>query len=354
MIRAFLLRASAGLRPAATATRRGVSSSSSSATATTALRLQQRQHPQQQRRLLLATGATICTLTAYTTLAGQPAKVSNSRRWNGGGPPLENGMMIPVTYVPAVATTHPCPNARTHSHPQADAALATGPEATHAPKSGGTNVTIQARLSSPKTGAKPAAEAEAEGKEEVEQAEMSRHGTVVEAEGEGTHEPQQQPAHHEGDELDDADIEEEETAEDAKYDGVELEETDCPLCHFMRVSACGPTWVRWEKCIHYHKEKEEDFVGPCSRVTLRLAQCIEKHKESFPPMLRNALLGGGGKGEAEADDDEIAEDGEVDRAQAKAQVQQGDDAAAPTPAPETSAALAATTTATVAAAAEQK
>lgn len=77
MMRAFLQRrassVSAGLRPAA---RRGVASATK--TTTTALRLQQ-QHPQhqqqQRRRLLLATGATIFTLTAYTTLVERPAKV---------------------------------------------------------------------------------------------------------------------------------------------------------------------------------------------------------------------------------------------------------------------------------------
>jgi hypothetical protein len=57
--------------------------------------------------------------------------------------------------------------------------------------------------------------------------------------------------------------------DEGKYDDVELEETECPLCHFMRASPCGPTWVRWEKCIHFHKSKEEDFVNPCARVTLR-------------------------------------------------------------------------------------
>lgn len=232
----------------------------------------------------------------------------------------------------------PTPTPHPHPHYQADAALATGPEASHVPKSSSTNVTIQARLSSPKASKAAATQREEGGQEDVE---MSRHGE------------QQAPA-HEGDEMNDADIEEEETEEDRKYDGVDLEETDCPLCHFMRASACGATWVRWEKCIHYHKEKEEDFVGPCSRVTLRLAQCIEKHKETFPPMLRNALLGGG-KGE----DDEIAEDGEIERhaeKQAQAEAEGADAAAAAVaaPAPETSAALAATAEAAAAAGKEQE
>ncbi len=85
-----------------------------------------------------------------------------------------------------------------------------------------------------------------------------------------------------------------EPEDEARYDDVELEETDCPLCHFMRASPCGTTWVRWEKCIHCHKSKEEDFVGPCARITLRLAECIQKHQDDFPPTLRKALLGGGG------------------------------------------------------------
>lgn len=235
-------------------------------------------------------------------------------------------------YAPPLTDPH-------NPYTQADAALTTGAEGTHAsPKSGGggTNVTIQARLSSSSSSAPKAAA------QEVQQAEMNRHGT-----GEGKKEP---PARagtlHEGEDDDEVDgggfeEEEEETEEDRKYDNVELEETDCPLCHFMRASACGPTWGRWERCIHYHKEKGEDFVGPCARVTLRLARCIEAHKASFPPVLRNALLGGV--------DDEIAEDGEMEQAQ-QAQQQAGGKAAAP----ETAAALAATTGTAAAGAAAAK
>lgn len=101
--------------------------------------------------------------------------------------------------------------------------------------------------------------------------------------------------------------------DEGKYDNVELEETDCPLCHFMRASPCGQTWVRWEKCIHYHKEKEEDFVGPCGRVTLKLAECIQIHKDDFPPTLRQALLSGG-----EDDDVEEGDKGEEAKEQVEA------------------------------------
>ena len=92
--------------------------------------------------------------------------------------------------------------------------------------------------------------------------------------------------------------------DEGKYDDVELEETECPLCHFMRASPCGRTWVRWEKCIHAHKSKDEDFVNPCARITLRLAECIQKHQDDFPPTLRNALLGGGAGGEEEEEEGE--------------------------------------------------
>ncbi len=257
---------------------------------------------------------------------------------------------------------------RFHQHRrQANASLATEEPVTTRSSSGSSkkssNVTIQARLSSssstsspkattapaeePAAGEKAGAKGEAEGTPQL----MSRHGTLVEEDG-GEEHGEQGPG---SSLLPGAAINEEEEdaedAEDAKYDGVELEETDCPLCHFMRASACGPTWSRWEKCIHYHKEKEEDFVGPCSRVTLRLAQCIERHKDGFPPMLRNALLGGG------KEDDEIAEDeaaaveagaqpaaGAGAGAAAAAEAEQGVAAAAP----ETSAALAATITAAAA------
>lgn len=244
-------------------------------------------------------------------------------------------------YAPPLTDPH-------NPYTQADAALATGAEGTHAsPKSGGggTNVTIQARLSSSSSSPKAAAqegEKGPQGQQWQQQAEMSRHGTG----GEGKKAP---PARagtlHEGEDDEEVDgvgfEEEEETEEDRKYDHVELEETDCPLCHFMRASACGPTWGRWERCIHYHKEKEEDFVGPCARVTLRLARCIEAHKASFPLVLRNALLGGG---DDKGVDDEIAEDGEVEQAQQAQQAEAEGEAA-----PETAAAVAATTGAAAAA-----
>lgn len=111
-----------------------------------------------------------------------------------------------------------------------------------------------------------------------------------------------------------------EEEDEGRYDAVELEETECPLCHFMRASPCGATWVRWEKCIHFHKSKEEDFVGPCARVTLKLAECIQQHQNDFPPTLRNALLGGGDVEDGEGDEAEekdgakgVTEVGDKDR-----------------------------------------
>lgn len=211
-----------------------------------------------------------------------------------------------------------------HNPTQADAALAT--DSLHAPS---TTVTIQTRPSrkpEPNMEEEEASKAEGEGHGKRV---MSRHGTVLEEEGEEGH------GHAAAtDPKINGPEEEEETEEDRRYDDVELEETDCPLCHFMRASPCGRTWARWEKCIHFHKEKEEDFVGPCSRVTLRLAQCIEAHKEGFPPMLRNALMGGGKDGaDEEEEEGAAAEESEGREDMGAAQV---------APAPETSTALAAT------------
>jgi hypothetical protein len=92
------------------------------------------------------------------------------------------------------------------------------------------------------------------------------------------------------------------------YSSVEIEENPgCPLCRFMRASPCGGTWVTWEKCLAYHKERDEDFVGPCSHFTLELAECINREKDSFPTPLRRSLGLEGGEGE----DDDLEDEDEL-------------------------------------------
>jgi hypothetical protein len=188
---------------------------------------------------------------------------------------------------------------------QADAALPATDTSSASPS---TSFTITARLS--KSGASAASAGAKEEKAKPSQSSSSSEPHPASLEG--------RPLPPAGDIA--AVLSEMEEEDEGRYDAVELEETECPLCHFMRASPCGATWVRWEKCIHFHKSKEEDFVGPCARVTLKLAECIQQHQNDFPPTLRNALLGGGDVEDGEGDEAEekdgakgVTEVGDKDR-----------------------------------------
>lgn len=105
------------------------------------------------------------------------------------------------------------------------------------------------------------------------------------------------------------------------YESMEIEtSTTCPLCKFMRESPCGRHWVcmwqrvallpracrvnsecrarcaggqvTWEKCVAYHKDRGEDFVGPCHHFTAHLGACMAREADSFPPPMRRC---GGGR-----------------------------------------------------------
>ena len=76
------------------------------------------------------------------------------------------------------------------------------------------------------------------------------------------------------------------------YSDVEIDlDPACPLCQFMRASPCGDIWITWEKCVEYHKSRDEDIVKPCSKFTLDLIDCILKNQDDFPEPLKRQLMG---------------------------------------------------------------
>ena len=76
------------------------------------------------------------------------------------------------------------------------------------------------------------------------------------------------------------------------YSDVEIDlDPACPLCQFMRASPCGDIWITWEKCVEYHKSRDQDIVKPCSKFTLDLIDCILKNQDDFPEPLKRQLMG---------------------------------------------------------------
>lgn len=70
--------------------------------------------------------------------------------------------------------------------------------------------------------------------------------------------------------------------------------SESPYCRLPRAcrvksqcrARCAGGQVTWEKCVAYHKDRGEDFVGPCHHFTAHLGACMAREADSFPPPMR--------------------------------------------------------------------
>ena len=71
-----------------------------------------------------------------------------------------------------------------------------------------------------------------------------------------------------------------------------LNDDSCPFCKMMKASPCLPHFTKFHQCATYHQQKqietqkeqgEVDIATPCGWYAVRLSECIQTHKEMFPP-----------------------------------------------------------------------
>mmetsp|Transcript_28924 Transcript_28924/g.93256 ORF Transcript_28924/g.93256 Transcript_28924/m.93256 type:complete len:90 (+) Transcript_28924:64-333(+) len=55
------------------------------------------------------------------------------------------------------------------------------------------------------------------------------------------------------------------------------EEEDCGFCVYMRAGPCGGEFTRWEDCVRYHQDRDEDFARKCTVSTTLLTKCMQRH-----------------------------------------------------------------------------
>ena len=58
---------------------------------------------------------------------------------------------------------------------------------------------------------------------------------------------------------------------------------ECPFCQFMRAGPCGAEFTEWEGCLDEHEN--DDYPTLCSAQTIRLTECMKKHKDYYGDFL---------------------------------------------------------------------